>query len=363
MPPCRILYRDVVCSHGATLPAMHSPHDPSTSTDLEESLHNVPTATNAVVTDISVPATVVASSNGTGLQATLAMCYYCFEVLWRELKQRQPMRKKNPTFPALSTIHSESLLSSTRILPMEDMSPAVECPLFVTWERCAHANASHSSCNGNGRNLLSSKDTAFELRGCIGTLTPKVLSKETLKEYALLSALRDKRFDPVTLEELPRLRVAVSLLVHYEECRDCHDWTVGVHGIIIRFHPHDDNNATSEYSATFLPEVATQQGWDQYKTITQLVRKAGYKGAVTDTLVRRIKCQRYQSSKQEVTFAEYVQMLLPESAAAATAAGTGGNTVVTNQLIANLIRDTSSGGENGGSPWFDSHGTSTCGVM
>jgi AMME syndrome candidate gene 1 protein len=338
-----------------------SPHDPSTSTDLEESLHDVPAAISAV-TDISTP-TAVASSNGTGgLQATLAMCYYCFEVLWHELKQRQPISKQ---FPARPTIHNESVFSSTRIFPMEDMSSTVECPLFVTWERSAHTNVSHSSCNGNGNNIGSSKDAAFELRGCIGTLTPKVLSKETLKEYALLSALRDKRFDPVTMDELPRLRVAVSLLVHYEECRDCHDWTVGVHGIIIRFHPydtdaHNSSSATSEYSATFLPEVATQQGWDQYKTITQLIRKAGYKGTVTDALVRRIKCQRYQSSKQKVTFAEYVQTLLPESAAAA--ANGDNNVVVTNQLIANLIRD-SSGGENGGSPLSDSNGTSTCGVM
>lgn len=52
-------------------------------------------------------------------------------------------------------------------------------------------------------------------------------------DYALTSALKDCRFDPVSLDEVKHLRVAVSLLVKYEECSD---WNVGTHGIIINFH-------------------------------------------------------------------------------------------------------------------------------
>jgi hypothetical protein len=33
-----------------------------------------------------------------------------------------------------------------------------------------------------------------------------------LKEYALTSALKDSRFDPITREELPKLTVSVSIL-------------------------------------------------------------------------------------------------------------------------------------------------------
>lgn len=33
-----------------------------------------------------------------------------------------------------------------------------------------------------------------------------------LKEYALTSALKDSRFDPITRDELPRLTVSVSIL-------------------------------------------------------------------------------------------------------------------------------------------------------
>ena len=68
--------------------------------------------------------------------------------------------------------------------------------------------------------------------------------------------MRDSRFSPITRDELPRLRVAVSILRHFEDAQDYLDWTVGVHGIRIEFH----NEKGSKRSATYLPEVAPEQG-------------------------------------------------------------------------------------------------------
>lgn len=70
------------------------------------------------------------------------------------------------------------------------------------------------------------------------------------------SAMRDSRFSPITRDELPRLRVAVSILRHFEDAQDYLDWTVGVHGIRIEFH----NEKGNRRSATYLPEVAPEQG-------------------------------------------------------------------------------------------------------
>jgi hypothetical protein len=47
---------------------------------------------------------------------------------------------------------------------------------------------------------------------------------------------------------------------------------VGVHGLIIEF---QDPVTRSRRSATFLPEVAADQGWDQQQTLAALVKKAG----------------------------------------------------------------------------------------
>lgn len=85
------------------------------------------------------------------------------------------------------------------------------------------------------------------------------------------SAFSDDRFHPVMLEEVPELQCEVSLLHSFEKGRNALDWEVGKHGIMIDFEVEDQS-----FSATFLPEVATEQGWDKKTTLRYLVRKAGY---------------------------------------------------------------------------------------
>lgn len=142
------------------------------------------------------------------------MCLYCFDVLLKELKKR------------------DSLTVSPAFLNR----PELQCPLFVTWDK--------QRGNSSGQ---------YGLRGCIGTLSEKSLST-AIEEYALLAALKDKRFNPIIASEVRNLRVGVSLLVQYEDCRDVHDWQVGIHGILIKF-----RHGEVEFSATYLPEVAKEQ--------------------------------------------------------------------------------------------------------
>lgn len=245
------------------------------------------------------------------VEATAAMCYYCWDVLGQELCRQSQNQEE---VDRLCSGSYESLLTS--------LLPIVACPLFVTWEKQSPLLASNQKrLNKHNQNTSS---TIYTLRGCIGTLTPKALTLETMREYALWSARRDQRFDPVTtLSEYHRLRVSVSILVHYESCRHCTDWTVGLHGIVIRFSSaaatvtattisskckdSSSSQNSNVYSATFLPEVAAQQGWDTGETIRQLIRKSGYLGDVDDSLLQSIECTRYQSSKATVTFEEYEQ--------------------------------------------------------
>jgi uncharacterized protein (TIGR00296 family) len=192
------------------------------------------------------------------------MCYYCFEVLIDSL-QKSGKNGSNSSIPAFAHQLADA---------------SVECPLFVTWENRTREH--------------------YQLRGCIGTLSPKLLAT-SVGEYALISALKDRRFNPIVLAELPELRVAVSLLVKYEVCTNVFDWTVGVHGILIKFCLQGH-----EYQATFLPEVAQDQRWDHQQTVESLVQKAGYRGPLSKELLASIHCTRYQSSKCRITFQEYV---------------------------------------------------------
>lgn len=91
----------------------------------------------------------------------------------------------------------------------------------------------------------------YELRGCIGSLSPRPLAD--LSRYALKSAFEDRRFDPLEAHELELLEVSISLLVCYEDAAGPEDWIVGLHGVIIAFAVEGD-----DYSATYLPEVAAE---------------------------------------------------------------------------------------------------------
>ena len=119
------------------------------------------------------------------LEATPEMCLQCFHVLVKELTSSRNMSR------SLSTSLHEHDETFARAIPA-----TAECPLFVTWDK---------------RKLLHG-ESDFRLRGCVGTLSPRPLGT-SIAEYALTSALRDRRFDPIRLHEVPYLRVAVSLLV------------------------------------------------------------------------------------------------------------------------------------------------------
>lgn len=253
------------------------------------------------------------------LVATREMCHYCFDVLLERI-----LRGSGHGAAAFSkrNLHNEQLDSSSRkeeLIPQLDISSSIECPLFVTWEKCrsnstppALSPVSSGFTTPASSNIASDDDASnqdnfeYDLRGCIGTLAPRQL-KKALSEFALSSAFKDRRFNPISLREMRELRVGVSLLVKYEECRNCFDWKVGVHGIIIKFDIGRKGYSFEEhYSATYLPEVAYEQQWSQEDAVISLIRKAGYHGSITEELLVRIECTRYQSSKFRATYQDYV---------------------------------------------------------
>lgn len=138
------------------------------------------------------------------------------------------------------------------------------------------------------------------LRGCIGTLTARPLAE--LGEYARRSAFSDRRFDPLAEGELRSLRITVSLLNGHEACEHPLDWVVGTHGIIIFFDPGDGGG---ERTATYLPDVAREQGWSQREAVASLVRKAGWPHALPPSRMAAMRVTRYVSSKASMSYAEW----------------------------------------------------------
>ncbi|CAI4221530.1 unnamed protein product [Auanema sp. JU1783] len=153
-------------------------------------------------------------------------------------------------------------------------------PLFVTWKKGSHSR----------------------LRGCIGTFAHLKLHAG-LRDYALTSAFRDSRFNPIILAELPDLSCSVSLLINFEPAKNYLDWTVGVHGI--RIHYFD---GVAQRDAVYLPEVAAEQGWNHRETIDNLIEKGGYNGFIDERFRMNVKVVRFQSSKVTLTYHEFLSM-------------------------------------------------------
>jgi AmmeMemoRadiSam system protein A len=58
------------------------------------------------------------------------------------------------------------------------------------------------------------------LRGCVGTLEPQAPTLiEEVKRNAIAAAMRDPRFPPVTLAEVPRLEISVDVLTPAQPAR------------------------------------------------------------------------------------------------------------------------------------------------
>ena len=116
------------------------------------------------------------------------------------------------------------------------------------------------------------------------------------------SALQDRRFNPIRRQEVERLSCGVSLLTQFEKGQDYLDWEVGKHGIWIEFIDDQGHKRT----ATYLPEVIPEQGWTKEQAIDSLLRKGGFRNFITDSVRKAIVLTRYQSSKAEVTYDEYM---------------------------------------------------------
>ena len=124
-----------------------------------------------------------------------------------------------------------------------------------------------------------------------------------MRDYTIISS-KDSRFPhPIMLDELPNLNCEVSLLVNFEQAKNPYDWEVGKHGIDIKF--KDEEGIF--HSATYLPEVAEEQGWDQKTTLKHLVRKARYYDKI-DNILNNIVTERYQSIKKTISYNEYKNM-------------------------------------------------------
>ena len=107
-----------------------------------------------------------------------------------------------------------------------------------------------------------------KLRGCIGQITPSEKPLwQAVRDMAIAACSEDRRFNPISKEELGEIDYEVSVLSVPEKINDWQDIELGKHGVIMQ---------KGSRSGVFLPQVADETGWSKEEFLSQLCsQKAG----------------------------------------------------------------------------------------
>ncbi len=118
-----------------------------------------------------------------------------------------------------------------------------------------------------------------QLRGCIGSMSATEPLYRAVIRSAQSSAFEDPRFDPVVAEQLPKISLEISALTPLVTVEGPEAIVPGRDGVQLEKEDH---------RAVFLPQVATEQGWDARQLLDNLALKAGlardgWRGAKLET--------------------------------------------------------------------------------
>jgi len=105
------------------------------------------------------------------------------------------------------------------------------------------------------------------LRGCIGRFEADMPLDRTVAQMALAAAIQDPRFRPMRGDELKDVDYEISVLSPLKRVKNADEIVAGVHGVQV---------VRDFRSGVFLPQVATENGWDRDTFLTELCEgKAG----------------------------------------------------------------------------------------
>lgn len=125
--------------------------------------------------------------------------------------------------------------------------------------------ASEPACFFLRHGVFVTLEVHGKLRGCIGVIEAQDPLRESIVHCAQSAALRDPRFSPLRIEEVPGLQIEISVLsglsaIHPEEIE------IGRHGLLV---------ATEDARGLLLPQVATEHHLSREEFLAEACHKAG----------------------------------------------------------------------------------------
>jgi len=119
------------------------------------------------------------------------------------------------------------------------------------------------------------------LRGCIGNIIGRGPFYLTVRDMAVEAATGDPRFRPVTLNDMENIDIEISALTPLEKIEDPNKIEVGKHGVLVR---------NGFQSGVYLPQVATETGWDREQFMNSL---CGQKAGMAHDAWKKGQCEIY----------------------------------------------------------------------
>lgn len=92
------------------------------------------------------------------------------------------------------------------------------------------------------------------LRGCIGHIVGIESLCDTVADMAVAAAVQDPRFPKVSMDEMKDINIEISVLSIPRRVESADEIELGKHGVIVR---------RGSRQGVFLPQVATETGWDK----------------------------------------------------------------------------------------------------
>jgi AmmeMemoRadiSam system protein A len=106
-----------------------------------------------------------------------------------------------------------------------------------------------------------------ELRGCIGNMVAQGPLCKAVADMAIEAATGDPRFPPVQPQELDKIDLEISVLSPMKRVASPDEIKIPGHGVLVR---------RGFRSGVYLPQVATETGWNKEEFLTSLcAHKAG----------------------------------------------------------------------------------------
>ncbi len=139
-----------------------------------------------------------------------------------------------------------------------------------------HLGLKDESAKISNTDDLKQFDSAFvsiyvdgKLRGCIGQFASEKELPDLISSLAVTSAFNDDRFPPISIKELKKMSIEISVLTPMRKINSIDDIELGKHGV----HLEVDGK-----KGTFLPQVALKTAWNLEEFLGHLARDKAHVG-------------------------------------------------------------------------------------